>query len=386
MTSNGDSRATVAIIGGGPAALTAAHALRGRPGLRVVLVSPGGLADHLPGVLAVATGDAPLTAFRTPIRAAGLEVIPGRVTRMEPGRLRIGDTDLAVDAVIAAPGLSTDRVAPTVHNASWDPQRPRIVSFWDLDGAEEAAATVAGFDEGILTVAIASPLYRCPPAPYGLAIRLARRATARGHDVRVRLTTPEPRPLAKIGESVSAFLAASCADAGVEVVHDVTPDPDALGKGEVVDTSGSRHASDLVVAVPAHRSHELLRDLAGPDQLVVVDDGGRAGDAGWYVAGDAVAGPFPRAVSPAVVSALRAVRGVCEDFDLDPVAEPGLPEPDCFVDQGDGFYTRLQITYPDGAPPQGAPAVVIGERADAATGGFDTALARWRSLCRPEVP
>jgi sulfide:quinone oxidoreductase len=374
------ARPTVVVIGAGPAGLGALHRLRDEPGVHVIALVPDGLADYLPGALAVATGDAGSDRFRAPVRLDGIEVIPLAAERIEAGQVRVGDRRLEAQAVIAAPGLA---LVPFDGGPRWPavPPSPRAVAFWDLPGATRVAPVLEAFTRGVLSVVIASPLYRCPPAPYGLAIRLARRAKRLGLAVQVRLTTPEPRPLAAIGSEVSRFLVAACTDAGVEVEFDVHPDPTALAAGEVTDSTGAPLPTDLAVVIPPHHAHPLLAELATPQQLVAVDAGGRTAQSGLYVAGDAVASPYPRAMAPATVSGRAAAEGVLADLGFATAVGTAPPEPDCFIDQGAGRYSRLQISYPAGPPPAGAAAVTIHPPALAAAGGFDAALERWRESC-----
>ncbi len=382
------ARPTVAVIGAGPAALACAHRLRAEPGIRVVMIAPEGRADYLPGALAVATGDSALDRFRRPVAIGGVEVVPAIAEGIEPGRVRVDGSDLEVQAVVAAPGLALEPLDPALGPAAGPrggKRAARVVAFWDLDGAAAAAPAIEALERGILTVVIASPLYRCPPAPYGLAIRLARRAERLGRPVRVRLTTPEPRPLVAIGSEVGEYLAGACAEAGVEVEFDVQPDPAALAAGQVTDHAGQAVPTDLAVVVPPHRSHPLVAGLAGGEPLVAVDTRGRTATEGIYVAGDAAAGPYPRAVAPAVLSGLAAAEGALADLGFGVDAEDGAssptPELDCFVDRGGGLYGRIQVRYPGGPPPAGRPEVEIDGSGPAETVGFDAALRRWRAVC-----
>lgn len=360
------------IVGAGPAALACAVRLRTEPNVEVVMMAPGASSSFLGGALAVATGDATVETFRSPVRLEGVEVLDATVDAVDTGRVRIDGTDVAADAVVVAAGLATDAVGGDGRS---------VVGFWDLDGAAAAADAIGGFDRGHVGVVIAGPLYRCPPAPYGLAIRLARRAARLGLDVRVSLTTPEATPLAAVGSAVTELLVGSCRAAGVEVHYGVTLDPDALDAGRVAADGAELAAFDLAVVVPRHRAHPLVADLAGTNQLVEVDGYGRSARPGVHVAGDAVASPFPRASAPAMVSGVAAANGVLTDLGLESAASIGLPEPDCFVDQGDGDYSRIQISYPEGPPPAAAASVVIGEPRSAAAGGFDASVEGWRHVC-----
>lgn len=368
--------ATVIVVGAGPAALAAARRLSAEPAVRVVLVAPGGHSDFLAGTLAVATGDATVDHYRATVALDGVEVVPARVEALRsaddpagPGALVDGSW-LGARAVIAAPGLAVGTIGEAAH----------LHGFWDLEGAAAASSAISGFSRGILTIAIASPVYRCPPAPYGLALRLAARARATGSEIEVRLTTPEERPLAAIGTGVSEFLRDACVAAGVRVDYGTTLDSEALAAGELRDQTGTTLDADLALVVPPHHKHPLLAAAESVGPLVTVDASGRTSLPGIFAAGDAVAAPFPRATAPAVVSGTAAASGVLASLGLDVEVPAALPEPDCFVDRGAGDYSRIRITYPDGAPPAGAAHVVIADPEPAATGGFTAARASWLAL------
>lgn len=362
---------TVLVVGAGPAGLAAARRLRDHGGVRVRLLAPGGAAEYLPGSFAVATGDASPTEYREPVRLDGVEVIDAVAEEITGEGAFAGGRWHGGAAVVAAPGLAVDPFVP-VDGAP-------AAGFWDPRAAADATPLVAGLRSGTITVAVASALYRCPPAPYGLAMRLARRARKEGRDVQVRLVTPEPKPVAAIGSSVSDYLAQACTEAGVEVVHEFRPDPDALRAGRVTDGT-HEYPTDVALVVPPHRRHRLLEGLNGDGLMVAAGAHGETDVPGLFVAGDAVASPFPRAAAPATVSGIAAAEGALGHAGLADPAAPALPEPDCFVDRGAGEYGRITIDFPDGAPPAGAPRVVIDPRQPADE--FDAAEAAWRAGCR----
>lgn len=370
--------AHVVVVGAGPAGVAAARRLRGEPGVAVTLVAPHGASSLLAGVLPVVTGDAAIGDYRAQVRLEGVAVVADTVAGVEPGEVRLASgRTLAADAVVAAPGLA---LAPGGIGgaASWHSPAAHTVGVWDLDGAAAATSAVTAVGRGVVTVAIAAPLYRCPPAPYGLACRLAGRARRLGLDIRVRVTTPEAAPLEAVGPDVTALLLETCAAAGVEVVCAVRPDLDAARAGELTDPSGALADAALAVVVPPHTTSDVLTALGLPGPTVPVDAVGRSGVERLYVAGDAAAGPYPRAAAPAVRSGIAAAEGALDDLGLAESSEAAPPEPDCFVDAGGGRYRRIQLSYPGGPPPEGRPVADLHPPRDAAASGFDAAVAAWR--------
>ena len=364
---------TIAVVGTGPAGIAAARQLRDQGGVRVVLVAPEGHSEYLPGTLAVATGDARAAQYRTRVELAGVEIIPAQAEAIEPGALRIGGSWLRAHAVIAAPGLALDPVGRAT--------RGEIVGFWDPTGAEAAAPRIRAVGRGIVDVVISSLPYRCPPAPYGLAMRLARRARRLGQSLQVRLVTPEEHPLAALGPAAGDALLAGCQDAGVEVRLGAEIDSDALARGVITAGASDRDGADLTIVIPRHRTSPMLADLVdstGP--LVRVDSHFATEMAGVFVVGDAAASPYPRAADPAAWSGRLAATAVLSELGCDHARTPEAPAPDCFVDHGDGAYGRIRITYPDGPPPGALPAVSIDPAAPALATDFEEAHRRWHAL------
>ncbi|MDA8275368.1 MAG: pyridine nucleotide-disulfide oxidoreductase [Actinomycetota bacterium] len=362
----------VAVVGAGPAGLAAVRRLRESAGVEVVLVVPEGLSEYLPGTLAVATGDARAARYRTRVVLAGVEVVSARAEAVEPGSLRIAGSWRRVAAVIAAPGLALRRVGGAMSGS--------IVGFWDPTGAEAAAPRIGAVEGGIVDVVISSLPYRCPPAPYGLAMRLARRARRLGLPLHVRLRTPEEHPLAALGRTLGDALLADCEDAGVEVRLGAEIDPDAVAEGKM-PAPGGPDAADLAIVVPRHHASPLVADLAGANSpLVPVDARFATEMAGVFVVGDAAASPYPRAADPAAWSGRVAAQAVLSELGVEGDEVAQTPRADCFVDHGEGAYGRIRIAYPDGSPPRGRPTVTIAPAASARAVDFEDAHRRWRAL------
>ncbi len=362
----------VAVIGAGPAGLTAARRLR-NGGASVVMVAPEATSEYLPGALAVATGDASAASYRTRVDLAGLEIVPGRAEAIEPGRIRVDGSWRRVEAVVAAPGLALDRVGSTMAGP--------VLGFWDPSGAEAAAPRLAAVEQGIVDVVISSVPYRCPPAPYGLAMRIARWARRRELAVEVRLRTPERHPLEVLGRTLGDVLLAACADAGVEVRLGAVVDPEALAAGAVTEDPVDHRRAALTIVIPPHRASPLVAGLLrGESPLVPVDERFATEMPGVFVVGDAAASPYPRADGPAAWSGTVAADAVLAELGVADAQSPATPQADCFVDHGDGAYGRFRISYPDGPPPNGQPDIAVEPPARARARDFDDAFGRWRAL------
>ena len=365
--------ALVVVVGAGPAGIAATRHLRGQDGIRVVLVVPEGRAEYLAGTLAVATGDARADQYRACVELAGVDVVPARAEAIEPGMIRIEGSWLRPQAIIAAPGLALDLVGSDASD--------RIVGFWDPTGAEVAAPRIGAVERGVIDVVITSLPYRCPPAPYGLAMRLARRARRFDQPLRVRLFTPEEHPLAALGGTLGDTLLADCEEAGVEVRLGARIATDAVAEGAPSGDATDRDGADLTIVIPRHRTSPLLADLVdsiGP--LVPVDSRFATEMRGVFVVGDAAASPYPRAADPAAWSGTVAAQAVLSELGFDRTPIPAAPAPDCFVDDGDGTYGRIRITYPDGPPPAGRPSISVDPPAPAQANDFEAAYRSWLAL------
>ncbi len=366
---------SVVVVGAGPAGVAAARRLR-TDGVAVRLVVSGGRSTYLAGTLDVALGTAPPSHFVQPVTLTGVELVPELVEELRGDGVRVAGSWHACDRVIAAPGLALERTGAG----------SAVAWMWDPSSAEAAAPLVRACTSGTVAVVVSSLPYRCPPAPYGLAMRLARGGQDRGEKVRVVLTTPEPRPLAMLGEQLGTFLLDACAAAGVEVRVGFAPDPEALARGEVRAEDGERVGCDLALVVPRHVASPLLADLAGGGSLVPVGQSFASAEPGLFVVGDAAATPFPRAADPAIRSGVLAAEAVLASLGMESATQAAPPGAECFVGHGGGAYSRIRLDYPDGPPPDGHPRVGIDAKSTELADAFEDALRAWRVVRSELLP
>lgn len=343
---------TVIVIGAGPGGLAAVYNLANSQQVSVTLVQRDGASRYLPGIMPVLLGMQPASSYRRRIDLAQVLVRPGEVVGLEPGRVTLADgTTLRADAVIAAPGLVTDAAAI--------PAGARSFAVWELEQAQLAQRAVQSFACGRVIVGVTALPYRCPPAPYGLALSLKALFEERGQNVEVVLVTPEARPLQALGERVSNFLEQLASSGNVLLETAFLLDGTACRDGLLVAADGRRIAYDLGLFIPPHRRPAFLAELPGSAQLVQVDAHLRTAMDNTWVVGDVAATPLPRAAGVAEAQGRTAAEDIMAALGLGDAAVSIVPAPSCYIWAGRSTAARIQIRFPQGLPPAGSPDVVL---------------------------
>jgi len=365
------NRPTIIVIGAGPGGLTAAHELGTSGQVAVTLIQREGLATYLPGILPVLLGLQPATIYRYPINLEQVQVVAGEVVAVERDRVRLADgTVLAADAVIAAPGLATDVQAI--------PSGPRSFPIWELAEAATAQQAVQALTAGHVVIAIDSLPYRCPPAPYGLAMALKARFQERGQDIAVTLTTPETRPLQPLGERVTGFLEDLLRAGSVTLETAFRIDHAASHDGLLVALDGRHIPYDLGLFVPPHRRPPLLADLPGNGPLVSVDAYLRTPQERLWCVGDVAATPLPRAMGAAEAQGQTAAADVLATLGLRAPLAPTTPALSCYVWTSLTQAAHIQIRFPAGLPPAGQPDIVLDPPSAALFSAAQRTAEQWR--------
>ena len=274
----------IVIVGGGVAGLEALIALRALIGDRisVTLVSQDEWFVDLPLTVGEPFGLGP--AARHPLSEIAAEFNAGfvraTVTSVAAAEHRVRCEDgptFGFDTLILAPGARTrpafaDVIAFGVPGSGRAVQEmlSRLHS-----GEARSAAFVAPSTAGWLL-----PLYE-------LALMTASElARSKVEGVRLRLVTPEERPLALFGDQNSESVARLLGAAGIEFIGATRA---TARDGEVLLGAGQSIAVDSVVTLPLMRGPELAGvPVTEPDDFIPVDEYGRVkGLADVYGAGDA---------------------------------------------------------------------------------------------------
>lgn len=361
------------VVGAGPGGLAAAHLLANSQLVDVTLVQREGLSTYLPGIMPVLLGMSSASSYRQQVELARVQTIAGEVVRLEPGLVYLADgTILHADAVVAAPGLVSDTDAI--------PTGARSFAVWELDQAQHAQQSAQSLTSGRVAIVVTALPYRCPPAPYGLALSLKAQFEERGQGVEVVLVTPEARPIQALGDRVSDFLEQLASKGNVLLEKAFQLDSATSRDGLLVAADGRQIPYDLGLFIPPHRRPAFLAQQPGNGPLVQVDTHMRAEMAHTWVVGDVAATPLPRAAGVAQAQGRTAAESVLAALGLQDSAAPVVPEPSCYVWTGRSSAARIHISFPQGLPPAGKPDIAL-DAPDATI--FSEALQapeQWRKL------
>lgn len=256
----------ILILGGGFGGIAAAHTLRQSLPAEdeIVLVERRshfmmGLRKNwaLTGQSTLAEGQRPLSA----LERFGIHVRQGTITAIHPAE-RAAEVDgqrIEADALVVALGaqLAPEAVPGFAEHA---------LNVYDPSSIERAAEAVRGLEGGRLVIGVFGAPYKCPPAPYEMALLLKDMFDQKKARVTLEVFTLQPMSLPILGEGGCSVLDSRLEENGIVFLasHKATAvEPGAVVFGE------RKRPYDLLLGVPPHRCPDVVRQS------------GLTGDAAW---------------------------------------------------------------------------------------------------------
>lgn len=251
---------TILILGGGVGGLVAANELRKRLGRehRIVLVDKSGqhlFSASLPWAMVGWRRPEELTKDVRRMAHPSVEVVQAEVQAIDPTKQKamteVGE--LGYDYLVVALGaeLAPEAMpgyAEAAHN------------FFSLEGVTTLAGALKGFSGGRVAVVVSKLPYKCPAAPYEVALLLHDFFRRRGvlGQLDLQVFTPENLPMPVAGPVIGRAVKGMLEEKGIDFhpnIHLESIDP---GRRELKFQDGATASFDLLAAVPPHRPPQAL--------------------------------------------------------------------------------------------------------------------------------
>lgn len=267
----------VLILGGGFGGVSTAHHLRELMGDECDVVLVDRRTHFVMGFrkTSAIVGREPLEAGMRPLdslAARGVRVVRGSIDRIDAAAhaAEVDGERIEADALVVALGAD---LAPHAVPGLAD----HGINVYSTDGVAPASEALGALREGRLVIGIFGVPYKCPAAPYELAILCKDALDDRGSDATVSVFTPQSGSLPVVGAAGCALIEGRLADRGIGFRANAKAQR--VEPGQVLVESGGlpledeRIPFDVLFAVPPHVCPPVVVDagLAQPGGWVKVD-------------------------------------------------------------------------------------------------------------------
>jgi sulfide:quinone oxidoreductase len=289
------------------------------------------------------------------LKAPGVEFKQERVLSLDPAAKTVSTSrgTYQADLLVVALGAEVDASAtPGLEQGGHE--------FYTLEGAQKLAAALPKVRRGPILIGILGMPYKCPPAPFEVALQLHDwlvRAGKRGESS-IRVLSPAPVPL-PVSPQGSEKLLELMRERGIfftpgALVTELEP-----AKKMAVLKTGERFAYELFMAVPVHRVPLPVEKspLAPKGWVQVNAETLETAFEGVYALGDVTSIPVGQgAVPKAGAFADRAARSVADDIVHKVTGQGPRGRFDgvgaCYLEFGEGNVAKIEADYFSGPSPQ----------------------------------
>ena len=214
------------------------------------------------------TGQSTLEAGQRPLDSLvdfGIRVMRDPITRIDPASHAawMGDQRISADALVVA--LGAELAPETIPGF-----QQYAYNVYDPQDIPRAAKALDAFQGGKLAIGIFGVPYKCPPAPYEMALLIREALKARDVRANVEVFTPQPVSMPLLGQVGCDIVESRLADGGITFLPNRKST--AVEEGQVV-FANERRPFDLLLGVPPHRPPAVVREsvLVGDSGWVMVN-------------------------------------------------------------------------------------------------------------------
>src|SRR5215212_2001954 len=191
----------------------------------------------------------------------GIRVMRDPVTRIDPAARTawMGDQRLSADALIVALGAElAPEAIPGFGQFAYN--------VYDPQDIPRAAQALRAFQGGKLCIGVFGVPYKCPPAPYEMALLIRETLDGRGVKADLEVFTPQPVSMPLLGQVGCDIIESRLAESGITFLPNRKAS--AVEAGEVIFPN-ERRRFDLLFGIPPHRPPAVVRES------------GLVGESGW---------------------------------------------------------------------------------------------------------
>ncbi len=257
---------TVLILGAGIGGLVSSGVLKKKLGnkARVVVVEKKKTFQFPPSYPWIMVGKREPDQVQrdlTLLNKKGIEVVCGEVSKLnlDDRTVHVNGSTLSYDYLVIALGAdyAPERISGLRENSH---------HIYDLESALRFRKALGTFDGGTIAVGISSLPFKCPAAPYEVALLLDYQFKERGlrDKVKIRFFTPEGIPLPSAGPEIGNKTTEFIKSRSIEMMFKVKLKE--VKPGEAIFEDGSKIGYDLLFAVPPHRSPHVVEEAGLTDQ------------------------------------------------------------------------------------------------------------------------
>jgi sulfide:quinone oxidoreductase len=208
------------------------------------------------------------------LTSLGIRVMRDAVTRVDPAARTawMGDQRISADALVVALGaeLAPENI-PGFQEYAYN--------VYDPQDIRRAAQALHEFRGGKLLIGVFGVPYKCPPAPYEMALLIRESLQSRGIKAEIQVFTPQPVSMPLLGQTGCDIIESRLSDNGITFLPNRKAS--AVELAEVIFPN-ERRQFDLLFGVPPHRPPAVVRES------------GLVGDTGWVsVNSRTLETPFP---------------------------------------------------------------------------------------------
>ena len=212
------------------------------------------------------TGQSTLEDGQRPLdslTSLGIRVMRDPVTRIDPTARTawMGDQRLSADALVVALGaeLASEAIPGFQQYA---------LNVYDPQDIPRAAQALREFQGGKLLIGVFGVPYKCPPAPYEMALLIRETLEGRGVNAEMEVFTPQPVSMPLLGQVGCDIIESRLADNGITFLPNRKAN--AVEANEVIFPN-ERRRFDLLFGIPPHRPPAVVRES------------GLVGESGWVL-------------------------------------------------------------------------------------------------------